>query len=164
MLPGLEECFPIRSFHAPPDSVHSLRHEGPGLGSSNQQGSKTSQRCSWPQQGCYLAHLHLVLSTTVFCVVSSVLSPGRVLYSKALLFESLSHFSLTEPMFKRHFPSHLFFLSKVLSSSFSSAHFLAEHIFGGVFFLELSVAMAKCSSQPCFSMDKLSWALWVEAG
>lgn len=107
--------------------------------------------------------MHLVLSTTIFWGVSSVLSPGRILYSKALPFESPSHFSL-KPTFKRHFPSHLFFLSKVLSSSFSSAHFLAEHSFGGRFFLELSVAMAKCSSQPCFSMDKPSWALWVEAG
>lgn len=62
-------------------------------------------------------------------------------------------FHLICSFFRRYylqaFPLPIFWLSTVL---------------GGVFFLELSVAMAKCSSQPCFSMDKPSWALWVEAG
>lgn len=85
--------------------------------------------------------------------------------SEALPFESPSRFSLTEALFNRHFLPCIFFLPEVLSSSFSSADFLTEHSFGGGF-LELSVAMAKCSSHlvsPWVNQVGQRIRLWVEA-
>lgn len=87
-----------------------------------------------------------------------VLGPrsGFVQPSGALPFESPSRFSLTEPLFNRHFLSCIFFFC--LRCYLQAFHLLIFWLSTalGVVFLELSVAMAKCSSHPCFSVDEPS--------